>query len=300
MSIQRADRTIRETPTLASVIDQAINNRLQNVHTCIPGRISAFDSTTLMATVSVSVVRKFWDKSVNPPVERAAPYPTLINVPTLQPHGGFFHLFMPIRQGDFCLVFFSERDFARVLYDGGNTAYNTQSERTHDLSDSLCMVGFYSDPRARDITGKPTATGADTDFCALRNTEGSVRILMDQGGNINIISPTTVHIETADSDFDVDNHVVVASTLVSIKAPSIKLEGAIEIIGNVTHTGNTVQTGTLTTGGLAVGSGSGTAIINGNLQVTGTAVADEFRADGIDYTTHVHSDPQGGTTGGPE
>jgi len=54
--------------------------------------------------------------------------------------GGTGHLTFPIASGDPCLVLFNDRDLD-LWWSTGNTAI-PNSDRAHDLSDGLILVGF--------------------------------------------------------------------------------------------------------------------------------------------------------------
>lgn len=78
----------------------------------------------------------------------------------------------------------------------------------------------------------------------------------------------------------------IASTQVLLDTPLVQCTGQLQVAGLITGQG-----------GIALSGGSGAAAqITGAVQVT----SGDVEADGISLQTHVHSDPQGGTTGGPQ
>lgn len=124
-------------------------------------------------------------------------------------------------------------------------------------------------------------TGLEPGEVALYTDEGDY-ILFKRGGNIEVVASAKVKVTAPDVE-------VIASAKVKITSPLT------EIVGNVTVSGTLGVTGVATVGGLAATGVAGPATVAGNLSITGGNVT----ADGIGLKTHVHSDPQGGTTGVP-
>lgn len=76
-----------------------------------------------------------------------------------------------------------------------------------------------------------------------------------------------------------------------------EVSGDTDIGGNTTVGGTAAVAGVATVGGLAVtGLAGGPATVSGSLEVTGGDVT----VDGISAKGHVHSNPEGGTTGVPQ
>lgn len=88
-----------------------------------------------------------------------------------------------------------------------------------------------------------------------------------------------------------------ASASTTLNTPTTTCTGDLVVHGNATVQGASTLTGAATMqGGLSVSGGSGSAAtIQGSLSTTG-----DVKAGGISLTGHVHNDPQGGTTGGPQ
>lgn len=106
------------------------------------GTIQSFDATKQTASVSINVLRQVPNLEVNPPEYKTIAYPLLVDVPVFINSGGTGRLTFPVAAGDTCLVLFNDRDIDTWFSTGNVAAPNTQ--RTHDLSDGLALVGFRS------------------------------------------------------------------------------------------------------------------------------------------------------------
>jgi len=264
-----------QVPSLASLVNQAIDNRLKDVHTCMPGTIVTYDHNNLRAEVELSVKRVFVDRSQEVEREIIQTIPVLVDVPVMFPHGGAFHILFPVEVDDSCIVFFSERDFS-IWYEESQTS-PPGSNRKHSLSDSICFVGMYSKPDAAIISGKSNFN------LQIRNGLNTVYIEMTPDGSIDIISSSnneSITIEASGSDSVVNVKSTGASGVVNLEANTVNIKGnnvlnleapAINVDGTITHTGNQSTSGDVT-------------------------------ASGISLNSHVHGgvDPGSGTSGGPQ
>ena len=88
---------------------------------------------------AVTHVENFQGQSQDKIVE----YPMLFNCPVVIMKGGSGHLTFPITAGDTCLVLFSDRDID-TWFETGDTTQIPNSDRVHDLSDGIALVGIFS------------------------------------------------------------------------------------------------------------------------------------------------------------
>lgn len=131
--------------------------------------------------------------------------------------------------------------------------------RMHDISDGFAFVGFRSLPRM-------LFPHASVSAAQLRSDDGLTFVEVADG-SITLKAPTSVTIDT----------------------PMTTITGDLIVQGKATITKLLTYLG-----GLLGGGGSGSSI-TGNLTHTSGALT----SNGIQLDTHKHSDPQGGTTGGP-
>lgn len=122
------------TPTLAQVIKDAVEQRLTEVHVCLPAQVVSYDSSKQMATVQPSFLRKYQTGEV-------VQMPVINNVPVAFPRAGKAYLSLPMNAGDHVLLVFSERSLDVWLSAGGIVDPN--DSRKHHISDAIAIPGCY-------------------------------------------------------------------------------------------------------------------------------------------------------------
>lgn len=135
------------------------NNIGFGIHVCLPCVIQSYDNgkNTVEAKplIRERVINE--DGSVS-----YVEYPLLINVPVvMQQAGGYAISFNP-KQGDECLVIFSDLSYDKWWIEGG--IQNPVEQRRHDLSDGFAILGINNlkkdNPRITSgISIKNTVTG---------------------------------------------------------------------------------------------------------------------------------------------
>lgn len=146
-----------------------IEGRLKDLHTCMPGVIVAFDPATQTAQVQPAVQRIFTEKG-------AVNLPVCVDVPVQFPGGGDFFLTFPVKAGDECILWFSERAIDNWHTTGGTAP--PAEYRLHDLSDGMAMVGLNSQPRR--------IPGFSDSATQLRSRSGEFYLEITSAGKIRI------------------------------------------------------------------------------------------------------------------
>lgn len=143
--------TVERTPSLADIIRQAIEDRLADVHTMLPGRIASYDSGTQKADVEPLIKRL--QQTVDG--ELSEELPVIPGVPVMFPRTRNYKLTMPVEPGDRCMLVFCEASTdAYQLGDSrqGSSALIRQTDPdTFDrfnLTDAVALVGWYNDYEA--------------------------------------------------------------------------------------------------------------------------------------------------------
>jgi len=134
---------ITHNPSLAYVLQTAINSVLSTVHTAFPGQVDSYDYTTCKASIKPSLSRTYDDGTVIEP-------PVIPNVPVLWPRTSLGSISFPLQRGDGCLVICSERSLDEWLLKGTQQA--PSDNRMFDLSDAIAIPGLYSFANASPIT----------------------------------------------------------------------------------------------------------------------------------------------------
>jgi len=124
------------TSPLELVIRNGHRELMKGVHTMLPGVIETFDAVTQTAKINLATAQETSDG------EKLS-LPPLINVPVQFFRWGGFSITAPVKPGDECAVFFSERSMDRFLDEGGidKVPYDT---RFFDLSDAYAVTGLNS------------------------------------------------------------------------------------------------------------------------------------------------------------
>jgi len=171
-------------PSLEALAQQSVTNALKDLHTVMPGFIDSFDPVTQTCSVQPAIQRVFvGEEPINLPV--------LINVPVSFPSAGGISITLPVKQGDECIVMFSERSLDNWLKFGELRPPNDR--RFHDLSDGIVLMGLKSNPKA--------IANYDPDNLVIRKDDESVSLT---------VTPTSIDVI---GDFNVDGEISCTGTV---------------------------------------------------------------------------------------
>lgn len=127
---------------LPTVIANVTEDRLKDVHTCLPGRVVQYYPAEQLADVQISV-----------PVNRLK-VPVLVKIPVAWPRTAQAIIHMPMTTGDDVMVLIPEETIG--TWRANNGAYAPTGDlRRHSLSGAYCYPGGYPDDRKLEI-GTPT------------------------------------------------------------------------------------------------------------------------------------------------
>jgi len=132
---------MEQSPTLAQLLKQAIENRLCQVHTALIGRIEKYDSSTQLADIQPVIkqaIRTGEDK-------KQLELPLLVDVPILFPRAGEFFISLPIQIGDYVQVIFNETSIDEFLTESPSTI---DSFRRFTLQGAVAIPGIYPQAKA--------------------------------------------------------------------------------------------------------------------------------------------------------
>jgi len=160
--------TERPDTALAEIFDSL----MRDIHTCMPGIVTAFDRDTQTATVQPCLQRKF--KGMEPqnltPVE---------NVPIVYPGSGDLWLVFDIEVGSYVLLVFSERAIATWMEKGD--VVDPKLRRTFNLSDAIAIPGL--------LPGPVQFSGAVVEGeIGLRSADGTKKAVLDSNGVLTVNS----------------------------------------------------------------------------------------------------------------
>lgn len=118
---------------LYEAIEAVVEQRLENIHTCLPARIEKYDYSVGKADVKPLIKKKFRDGDV-------VSLPVIPSVPVSWPRTKTAVLHFPLVKGDTGIVVFSERSLEIWLSKGGDVLPG--DPRKFDLTDAVFIPGI--------------------------------------------------------------------------------------------------------------------------------------------------------------
>ncbi len=149
------------------VIKGVIQNSLLNLNFCLPGQIETYDPKLKKVSVKPLLKKQLSGQEVVIPV--------IENVPVVFTSSKSSIVSTPLKQGDGCLLIFSQRSLDEWLSKGGDIL--PKDPRTFDLSDAICIPGLFpfNDP-GRVPTGEALEIYNDNGNVEIQgNTDFAVR-----------------------------------------------------------------------------------------------------------------------------
>lgn len=125
-------------PDFVESVDLWLQARLEQVHTCIPGRVQSYDADARTATVKPSVVQR----SLHGDLFEIRP---VNDVPVVWPSCGQFTLSGTLREGDGVLLLFTESGIGNWLQSTQDTEAEDQTR--FSLQDAICVPGLWQPSR---------------------------------------------------------------------------------------------------------------------------------------------------------
>ena len=147
---------------------------MTQLRVAMPGIIQSFNSTEQTVTVQPAIKENIIKADQT---RETVNLPLLLDVPIVLPRAGNFVLTIPPKQGDECLIVFSDRCIDAWWSNGG--VQPQLEKRYHDLSDAFCILGIYSQPNR--------VSNYSLDASEWRTLDGNTKISLKKD-EINIIS----------------------------------------------------------------------------------------------------------------
>lgn len=123
--------------TLSAALEAAFARSAADMHTAMPGRITAVYDDGARVDVQPALKRTRMDELGADVVEAM---PVIPGVPVVHPSAGGFALTFPVAVGDTVLLVFAEGSIDRWKARGG--VLDPGDPRRHDLSDAVAIVGL--------------------------------------------------------------------------------------------------------------------------------------------------------------
>lgn len=159
-----------------TVDEEFVKDMIAKMDFCWPGIVKSFNSAKQTVTVQIAI-KRLNGKSVSLVVD--AP----IQLPTCQG----FHLTLPIKKDDECLLVVAGRCIDNWFTKGG---VQEQAEfRIQDKSDGFALIGVNSEPNV--------ITGYNANDLELRNSAGDQYVRLKANKDIEIKTPTIFKVDCA-------------------------------------------------------------------------------------------------------
>ena len=289
---------------------------------CLAGRIVEYFPATQTATVKLSEDRTY---STPQSDDVQTGHPLLHDVPVYTSGGGTWHITFPIKEGDTCLMHFSQSGYDHWLFkDEDSAGKNTDghpmpwTKRKFNCDDGFAQVGWNNIPRAI-----PEYSGTDAEF---RNQDRNQRVTLLEDCQIHIKTGTTTINLKPDGDIDINTDAnlnatvggnmtstvtgnsvvtcetaeVTANTSSTVTSPAIDMNAATGVTMTTplcTITGNLLLGGALGSGGAAVPASG--AVITGPLESTDVVTATNVISGGKSVNGHTHGNGNNGSPTDP-
>lgn len=146
------------------------NNKLDGVHTILPGQIVNYEGhSTRKAEVKVMVKLR----NCHNQIIEIAP---IKNVPVIFPSTKNFNLLFPLQKNDGCLLVFSESSIGNFLLNATNNALEADDLNRFDMSDCICIPGLWSFPNVPNKDTGILIEITDTDKIIMKSNLGKIEI----------------------------------------------------------------------------------------------------------------------------
>ena len=234
----------------------------------LPGRIVEYFPGNQTATIRISIERSYDSSDATGSLKERV---LLKDVPVHTPYGGGWSITFPIKPDDTCLLLFSQVGYDHWMFEDLDAAGSSFGQdiywtrRCFSVQDGFAFVGINTLPRA--------ITSYSDIHSQWRNSSADQIISLDEGGDINITSPTKVVINAPDvtinsesATVNTDTATVAASASVDITSATISMTGAVSVTGTFRV------------------SGASTLATVSAAAVTAASVG----IAGVDFSSHIH------------
>lgn len=164
--------------TLAQLLKLTMEQRLQDLHVALPGKVEDYDASKQTATVKPLIKRHVAGDEGGKVVESL---PVIYNVPVMFPRGGGYFLSFPLQAGDHVLIVFCERNISQWQPQGADV--DPGDVELHPLSGAVCFPGLYPDSQQLgDANANNFVVGQDGG-CQTHYTDQDIRLTGENPGD---------------------------------------------------------------------------------------------------------------------
>jgi hypothetical protein len=217
---------MNQIPTLTQVLNQAINNRLLDLHTALIARFESYDPAKHQ--VSVSPVLKRAVPTLDGHVAEEQ-LPILSEVPVLFPRAGGFFISFPIQPGDFVQLIFNESSIDAWL-TGASSSMALDERFT--LQGAVALPGVYPEAKAFISAHKTNFVAGKDNGVQLHIDGDKIKLGSDKASEaLAIASKVKQELEKIQSAFNSHSHKGSCANGAVTTAPIMNQLGPISPIG---------------------------------------------------------------------
>jgi len=186
--------------SLLKLINKAIENKLLDTYTSIPGKVYTYDSNLQKATVKPLPKINFdqYENSYSERLPDDKVYEELdlvFNVPVQQQSGnlGSAYIHIPIKKGDLGMLCFTSRSIDGYLSGKGET-YEVFSSRHHELSDAFFIPGILPFGASYKVVNNKDILIVNGKSCIKVTPEGTFSMSGETNELLDLISSLMEHL----------------------------------------------------------------------------------------------------------
>ena len=207
-------------------IEKLVQDMLQNVHTCIPGKIESFDADKCLAVVMPT------GQFIAPSGEKID-FPKVHDVPVViqQYAGQDITMAFPIREGDGCMLHFSEQQLDRFRDEE-----EAKCDLRHDITNAIAVVGLFRQ------ANKVVKEACDDDAVIIDHNEDSRVIIKKDEQLYQVTDGSTVLIKADSQECKVGSATLtIKSSEITAKVATFKIDGKLEVTQTIDADSNIIS-----------------------------------------------------------
>jgi len=167
--------------SLYELIGQATDARVEQINTCFPAQVLAYDEARQTATLRPCVQRPVRDEDGAPQAEAL---PDLLGVPVAVPRGSGLFFSLPVSAGDFVMVHCSTWSLSEWRRQGG-AGVSPGDARHHSLANAYAVPGIYP-------SGQPLSHVSATALVMGSDEAGGLRVTVRPDNSMTISRGATM------------------------------------------------------------------------------------------------------------
>ena len=208
------------TGSFENVIDSVINKIKVDIRVAIPCYITSFNAE--LQTCEAQPTIKGQITHPNGKIE-SINFPLLVDVPVIFPASGGVTMTFPIKEGDECLIVFSDKCIDFWWQNSG--IQESGDPRKHHLADGIAILGVRSVPKV--------INNISTESMQIRADNGNSFIELNPNSqNISIKTTSTINID-AEKINATANAIDVTANAINLTAPITTINGILKINGSI-------------------------------------------------------------------